>query len=288
MIVIDSDESAKLSARILCDFCQQPITNAGLGVVIREERTFSKNCSPVLYAHKGPCHDAMEKKVGHTGWHELQNHLLQLLLFSGMTIEKLQETVNCSAISNGFDPPYSDDRPGDVESPLSNHAPPFNLEREQLVIAQSLECPHKYKFFSRHLISRDFYDARHSSIWHAMRCMSRDEMDIGLESVCEFIRSWDKGDDGDRSDVINCLQECVVDADTKYNRYFTCYQILMDSLSRRLIDVGAEFLKFGYSRDRSELEQFMQIQIRDIDDLKFRHDLFMREFFQNHLNLREK
>lgn len=288
MIVIDSDEFNKLSARILCDFCQQPITNAGLGVVIREERTFSENCSPVLYAHKGSCHDAMEKKVGHTGWHELQNHLLQLLLFSGMTIEKLTDTANWSAVSNGFDPPYSDDRPANLAPASSDRDPPFNLTREQLVIAQSLECEYKYKFFSRHLISRDFYDARHSSIWHAMRCMSRDAMEIDIQKVSDFIMSWDDCDDGDRSDVIECLQECVVDADTKYDRYFTCYQILMDSLSRKMIDIGTEFFKHGYSRDPSSFEQFLQTQMRDIDDLRLRHELFMRNFFQNHLNFREK
>jgi hypothetical protein len=86
-------KNAWYAAVIVCDICQQRISDGGLAVaVFRHIDHESSELLPVLHAHKGPCQDAAEAKLGgkeNTGQEELANHLLQMAHNSGLSPEAL-------------------------------------------------------------------------------------------------------------------------------------------------------------------------------------------------------
>ena len=68
---------------VICDHCKKPILDSRLAVALVDELG-DKNA---LHAHKGICHDAVEKNcisggrigVSHLGFMELGEHLAQLV-----------------------------------------------------------------------------------------------------------------------------------------------------------------------------------------------------------------
>ena len=84
-------KNAGYAAVIVCDICQQRISDGGLAVAVFPHVDHeSSELLPVLHAHKGPCHHAAEAKLGgNTGWEELANHLLEMAHNSGLSPEAL-------------------------------------------------------------------------------------------------------------------------------------------------------------------------------------------------------
>lgn len=71
----------RYAPRVVCDACEQPIEEAKLGVAVNPSDTGSGRPLDVLHAHKGPCHSAIEARLGgrmNTGWSELSHHLLHV------------------------------------------------------------------------------------------------------------------------------------------------------------------------------------------------------------------
>ena len=67
-----------LCPQVVCDACDRIITNAHMAVAASR---MDGERNMVVYAHKGPCHEAVEivlGKPGSTGWAELTEHLCQL------------------------------------------------------------------------------------------------------------------------------------------------------------------------------------------------------------------
>lgn len=77
---------------LLCDYCEERITDAGMGAAVFQPASESTELQPVLHVHKGRCHDSADAKCGgRTGgdWVELDRHLLQLLFNSGIDLDRL-------------------------------------------------------------------------------------------------------------------------------------------------------------------------------------------------------
>ena len=99
-MIVSVSEEGRYAPVLICDICEQRITDAGLaGVVSRTDQAGGVELNEVLYAHKGRCLDAAEEKLGGyrvTGWRELSDHLIDLLYNCGLTVEKLVELKKLS------------------------------------------------------------------------------------------------------------------------------------------------------------------------------------------------
>ena len=72
-MILAQFKNAWYAAVIVCDICQQRISDGGLAVAVFPHVNHeSSELLPVLHAHRGPCHHAAEAKLGgNTGQEEI-------------------------------------------------------------------------------------------------------------------------------------------------------------------------------------------------------------------------
>lgn len=95
MIKILYDEGT-YGAVVICDHCKQRIKDAELAAAVSTVRNMKDgDLADIVHAHKGQCHDALEQKYSAgdntVGWDELSHHLIQLVLNTGVTLDRLKE-----------------------------------------------------------------------------------------------------------------------------------------------------------------------------------------------------
>lgn len=62
---------------VICDHCGERIENARRGMyLIAKDANQPGNLTDPLFAHQGPCFDALSKSTGRTAWHHLQNFII--------------------------------------------------------------------------------------------------------------------------------------------------------------------------------------------------------------------
>lgn len=72
--------NGKFCPQTVCDICGAVITNYKLAAVVHKKIEKDEDMQKILYhVHKGLCHELMEKRLGKTGWHEMETYLICLL-----------------------------------------------------------------------------------------------------------------------------------------------------------------------------------------------------------------
>ena len=92
---------------LVCDSCCERITDAGMAAAVFQPASERTELQPVLHVHKGRCHDKADAKCGgRTGgnWVELDRHLLQLFLNSGVNAERFGELLAQDARWRSLEP----------------------------------------------------------------------------------------------------------------------------------------------------------------------------------------
>lgn len=104
MIKILKTDDGRFGAVFVCDVCNEPIRHAGSAIEVSEGDGPAKPGESVqcYHVHKGLCDDAMGDRLpgGTPGSTELSHHILQLVLNSGLTPEKL-ERMGTAAVAMG-------------------------------------------------------------------------------------------------------------------------------------------------------------------------------------------
>jgi hypothetical protein len=78
---------------IICDACNEPITNIKMGIVRYKSGGGDGDISEVQHSHKTTCDKALSGVEGKHSWQDLSHHLFLLLTNSGMPSSEIAAEV---------------------------------------------------------------------------------------------------------------------------------------------------------------------------------------------------
>jgi len=79
----------------VCDVCNKRIDDIGLGAAVSDRSGGDGEIQDVLHVHKGACHEKGDEKLGGIAtWKELQDHVILLIVNSGLNPADLTKRLS--------------------------------------------------------------------------------------------------------------------------------------------------------------------------------------------------
>jgi hypothetical protein len=83
---------------VICDICEQRITNSGLAVIVYPRRLGNEaELLEPWHVHKGTCLATADERLGgreKVGWEELATHLMEVAMNCGRSSHQIKEHLN--------------------------------------------------------------------------------------------------------------------------------------------------------------------------------------------------